>query len=717
MFFSSLCSWGIFASAIVVNVVVDWIYCLFVHDKEVRRRRFVQSLHRASAYPLKVLHGVHVTVNNPGQEQFRKQAVIICNHQSMLDLMVVISLIPNMTVLMKEDFRKLWLFRQLAKKAGYHFASNDYMSLFQALEADAKAGYHLLIYPEGTRTLNGQIGSFHTGAFTIARYFNLDILPLHISGMYEVLPKGKSIAKPHDVVLYVYPRISTNQPLFRSGAKTVTKRMEQMYRKMHQVRESVCVIGGGMGGLFTGALLAEAGYRVTVLEKNHLIGGGLQSFRRGDAVFNTGMHNFGGFGEEWALSHMLHYLHIKRELQVMASDEQAQEIVYTSPDRCYRLPKGREALERYLSNLFPQQKEGLHRYLDALYAIANSFDHYMMRRSMPHPEVTEWMDLTVDQLIRLYITDEELIRVLSYISPMCGHAITDIPVSVYSMLSVLYISGEYRFVENASQLAEALASSIQANGGCVLADSEVSKVTVQDTKIQCVTTTDGRIFTADQFVAAIPPKTLFALTDAPVMRKVARNRAEEFATRISAMSLFIELKDESFPFINSTILLPTMTDDATMPSYILITTPPTPNQGVWAKTVEILSPIGYEEFERWEDTRMMHRGEAYTEYKQQLAEQILDHVGIYYPTLKSAIQKMEVASPLTIRDYYNNPCGAMFAQQGLYMPLRTRAENLFFTGQSVLYHGLCGVPLTAILTAAALSGKDLLTDIRNANKD
>ena len=76
---------------------------------------------------------------------------------------------------------------------------------------------------------------------------------------------------------------------------------------------------------------------------------------------------------------------------------------------------------------------------------------------------------------------------------------------------------------------------------------------------------------------------------------------------------------------------------------------------------------------------------------------------------------MEIATPLTIRDYYHNPGGAIFSQQGLYMPLRTRTDNLYLTGQSVLYHGMCGVPLTAILTAEALTGEDLLTRIRETN--
>ena len=39
------------------------------------------------------------------------------------------------------------------------------------------------------------------------------------------------------------------------------------------------IIGGGIGGLFIGAILSHEGIKVTVIEKNHNIGGGLQSFK------------------------------------------------------------------------------------------------------------------------------------------------------------------------------------------------------------------------------------------------------------------------------------------------------------------------------------------------------------------------------------------------------------------------------------------------------
>ena len=53
------------------------------------------------------------------------------------------------------------------------------------------------------------------------------------------------------------------------------------------MRQSVIIIGAGLGGLFTGAILAKEGFQVTVLEKNAAIGGGLQTFQRFGERFDT----------------------------------------------------------------------------------------------------------------------------------------------------------------------------------------------------------------------------------------------------------------------------------------------------------------------------------------------------------------------------------------------------------------------------------------------
>ena len=139
------------------------------------------------------------------------------------------------------------------------------------------------------------------------------------------------------------------------------------------------------------------------------------------------------------------------------------------------------------------------------------------------------------------------------------------------------------------------------------------------------------------------------------------------------------------------------------------------HQDEWAYTMEILVPCRYSDFAQWGERPAGERPKDYQAYKHQRAQEAIDYVSQFYP-VSQAVDQMTVGTPLTIRDYYYSPNGALFSQQGLFMPMRTRTDNLFFTGQSILYHGLCGVPLTAILTAEAVSGKDLLTPIIQAGQ-
>ena len=85
-------------------------------------------------------------------------------------------------------------------------------------------------------------------------------------------------------------------------------------KTMKGADKEVIVIGGGLGGLFTAAILSHEGYVVTVLEKNATAGGGLQTFRRCGFTFETGMHTLGGFNEGGSLDKICRYLGIRDEL-------------------------------------------------------------------------------------------------------------------------------------------------------------------------------------------------------------------------------------------------------------------------------------------------------------------------------------------------------------------------------------------------------------------
>ena len=483
----------------------------------------------------------------------------------------------------------------------------------------------------------------------------------------------------------------------------------------NQKPHTVCIIGGGMSGLFTGALLAKNGYQVAVLEKNHIIGGGLQSFRRGDAVFNTGMQAFCGYGDDFALKHFIDYIGLDHDdLHFVQLDSDAQEIVWTDREHAYRLPKTRKKYEEYLISQFPHETTGIHQLLDAIYEIGSTFDYFWLHPMQLHPAAAKYGVITARQLIDSCISDKTLKRLFEYVGMHLGYNLSCLPATELGMILNLYIEGGWRIAGGNLPFAKQLAQFIEENGGKVYNNSEVSKVTAENREVVSVETMDGLIYEADQYVCAIPPKAFLKITNGEVLRSTTYNRIMDFNNDSSCFICHIKLKPNSMRYRNNLIFIPTPTADQSLPHYISMLTPPTLNQGEWADTVEILTFTRYGEYKQWENTRTGHRGVDYEETKEQLAQRTIAYISRFYPELSEAVDTIYVSTPLTVRDFYGNPDGAVYAQQGMFAPVKTKASNLFMTGQSVQYQGLFGTLTTSIAVAEIMMGKSLIGEIAKA---
>ena len=478
---------------------------------------------------------------------------------------------------------------------------------------------------------------------------------------------------------------------------------------------TVCIIGGGMSGLFTGALLAKNGYKVTILEKNLIIGGGLQSFRRGDAVFNTGMQAFCGYGDDFALKHFIDYIGFNHDdLHFVPLDPDAQEIVWLDREHVYRLPKTRKKYEEYLISQFPHEAKGIHQLLDAIYKIGSTFDYFWLHPMQLHPLAAEYGVITARQLIDNCLTDEALKRLFEYVGMHLGYNLSCLPATELGMILNLYIEGGWRIAGGNLPFAKQLAQYIEEKGGKVYNNTEVSKITTENRKIISVETMDKRVFEADQYVCAISPKAFLQVTSGEVLRPTTYNRIMDFNNDSSCCICHVKLKPNRMKYHNNLIFIPTPIDDKSLPHYISMLTPPSINQGEWADTVEILTYTRYGEYYQWENTRTGKRGEDYDKKKTELARQTIDYISLFYPELSESVETVYVSTPLTIRDYYGNPEGAVYAQQGMFAPVKTNASNLFMTGQSVQYQGLFGTLTTSIAVAEIMMGRSLIEEIAKA---
>ena len=486
--------------------------------------------------------------------------------------------------------------------------------------------------------------------------------------------------------------------------------------------KSAVIIGGGLGGLFTGAILAKEGVGVTVIEKNVTVGGGLQSFRRFGEVFDTGMHVIGGMQEGGNIRRICEYLGIFDKVHIMDVDPDMIDTLYFAEDgMTYHIAKGKEQFFDALAGYIPDQRENLRSYIAALYRIVDELDLFYLRPSKEYIVMhsDEFM-MAADSFIAKYITNEKLCSVLAYMNPLYAGKGNTTPAYIHALISVIYISGPSRFAGGSYLFAEALKESIESHGGKVITGDGVARIFSQDRMITGVRTRKGLDFSADYYICAIHPCSMFGLLDDPsVLSKAYRNRLEMIPNSYSAFTVNIKLKPGTFRYINHSAYYMSRydeiwnfdKDDREWPLGFLYMTPPEIEQGEYSGKMIITAPMTWSKVSRWEDTTVGHRGEEYEKWKEECTEKLLDRMEEIYPDFRDCIEAYNTATPLTIRDYYAVKEGSMcgyskdcnditFSQ----VPVVTKVRNLLLTGQNCNVHGFCGVPLTAINTSEVILG-------------
>lgn len=82
--------------------------------------------------------------------------------------------------------------------------------LLSRMREEIDAGHSLLVFPEGTRTLDGNLGNLRSGVFRIAQQLKVPIVPVTVTGMYRVMRKGSLMIRPgYDVTVYCDKPIET----------------------------------------------------------------------------------------------------------------------------------------------------------------------------------------------------------------------------------------------------------------------------------------------------------------------------------------------------------------------------------------------------------------------------------------------------------------------------------------------------------------------------
>lgn len=152
--------------------------------------------------PVKLSPTVRIFAENKYAEEFSKPAVIVANHQSFIDILMLLSLHPKIIMMTNRWVWNSPIFGHIVRFAGFVYHKDGLDNHLETLRPMVSEGYSVLIFPEGTRSADMEIHRFHKGAFKIAQELSLDIVPVVIYGNGNLVSKRQPFYVKRGVIGY-----------------------------------------------------------------------------------------------------------------------------------------------------------------------------------------------------------------------------------------------------------------------------------------------------------------------------------------------------------------------------------------------------------------------------------------------------------------------------------------------------------------------------------
>ncbi|WP_035646584.1 NAD(P)/FAD-dependent oxidoreductase [Flavobacterium sp. ASV13] len=497
----------------------------------------------------------------------------------------------------------------------------------------------------------------------------------------------------------------------------------------------VVIVGSGLGGLVASIILAKEGYSVCVLEKNNQYGGNLQTFVRDKTIFDTGIHYIGGLGEGQNLHQYFKYLGIIDKLNLKQLDQNAFDIISFEDDKTeYPHAQGYENFVAQLTKYFPEEKTNIENYCQNLQTICDSFPLYNLEWEGKYdPEI---LTLNAKETIDSFTENEKLKAVLAGSNFLYAGIPDKSPFYVHALIVNSYIQSSWRCINGGSQITKQLLKQLKKYGGEFYKHKEVTRFDVENHKVNSVEMKDGTRVSGTYFISNIEPKTTLKMAGEENFRKPFFNRIQSLEGVLSAFSLYLVFKPETFKYINhnyyhfknsNEVWTAHEYDENSWPKTYMASMNASKEDEIWADGMTFITYMNFDDVLPWAETfnttvEKNDRGESYEEFKARKAAKFLDEIEIKFPGIRDCIKSIHTSSPLSYRDYIGGDNGNMYGYVKdsnnplkTLIPSKTKIDNLYLTGQSINMHGVLGVTIGAVVTCSEILGKEyLITKINQA---
>ncbi len=508
------------------------------------------------------------------------------------------------------------------------------------------------------------------------------------------------------------------------------------------------IIGSGIGGLCTAALLSLKGKRVLVLEKHFKIGGWTHTFRRDNYEWDVGIHYIGQVHNSYSPIRRLFDLISAGKLQWSPMDKNYDRIIF--PDKSYNFVAPREQFIEDMISYFPKEESGIMTYMDLLDQAARSARSYFSNKALPgilssitYPFMTRkffsYSDRTTLDVLSSLTDNQQLIGVLTGQWGDHGLPPAQSSFAMHAFVARHYLDGGNYPTGSSRSIAETISDLIESKDGVLMVNAGVDEIKIYNGTAVSVIMENGDEIEADTIISnAGVVNTIDRMLKNGNGHSRLIDRLEKVEQTKSYVCLHIGLDKsaDELGITNTNLwIYPGYDHDKNVQDYtnnpeadfpVVYVSFPSAKDQAWDKnhagyaTMEAITLSTWDWYTKWQDLSWKNRGREYEDAKEKLSDRILDIVFKQVPDIRHAVAYKELSTPLTVRDLANYQKGEMYGishnpnrfRQRWLRP-KSDIKNLFYTGQDITTVGVSSALLSGLLTASAVLNENLTSLIKD----
>ena len=176
----------------------------------------------------------------PNEIRQIKSSVIVCNHLSYLDPILLISFYKRNCTIVKSTFFRIPFFGWLLRNSHYmpsaasELGGEAMVENLEKIKEHLGTGGNFFVFPEGTRSRDGKLAAFNKGVFSIARYCNAPLKMVYIKNTNKLFRPGSFLLNTSDDIEIELELIGALTPDYKSDSFSISAVADQARNMFEQ---------------------------------------------------------------------------------------------------------------------------------------------------------------------------------------------------------------------------------------------------------------------------------------------------------------------------------------------------------------------------------------------------------------------------------------------------------------------------------------------------